>query len=60
MRNIRLIEAKTGIKIARKNINNLIYSDDIALMAESVRTFRPILILGAAAHAALPCPAPAC
>ena len=37
MRNIRLIEAKTGIKIARKNINNLIYSDDIALMAESER-----------------------
>ena len=37
MRNIRLIEAKTGIKIARKNINNLIYLDDIALMAESER-----------------------
>ena len=40
MRNIRLIEAKTGIKIARKNINNLIYSDDIALMAESERNWK--------------------
>ena len=37
MRNTRLIEAQTGIKISRRNINNLIYSDDIALMAESER-----------------------
>ena len=40
MRNTRLIEAQTGIKISRRNINNLIYSDDIALMAESERNWR--------------------
>ena len=37
MRNTRLIEAQTGIKIARRNINNLRYVDDTALMAESER-----------------------
>ena len=35
MRNARLDEAQAGIKIAGRNINNLRYSDDIALMAES-------------------------
>ena len=35
MRNIELEEAQAGIKIARKNINNLIYADDTMLMAES-------------------------
>ena len=35
MRNARLDEAQAGIKIARKNINNLRYSDDTTLMAES-------------------------
>ena len=35
MRNAGLEEAQTGIKIARKNINNLIYADDTTLMAES-------------------------
>ena len=34
MQNARLDEAKAGIKIARKNINNLRYADDTALMAE--------------------------
>ena len=34
MRNTGLDEAKAGIKIARKNINNLRYADDTALMAE--------------------------
>ena len=34
MRNTRLDEAQAGIKIARRNINNLIYADDITLMAE--------------------------
>ena len=34
MRNARLYEAQTGIKIAR-NINNLRYADDTTLMAES-------------------------
>ena len=35
MQNAGLDEAQAGIKIARRNINNLRYADDIALMAES-------------------------
>ena len=35
MRNAGLDEAQTGIKIARRNINNLRYADDTPLMAES-------------------------
>ena len=35
MRNARLGEAQAGIKIARRNINNLRYADDTTLMAES-------------------------
>ena len=35
MRNAVLDEAQTGIKIARRNINNLRHADDITLMAES-------------------------
>ena len=35
MQNARLIEAQTGIKIARRNINNLRYADDTTLMAET-------------------------
>ena len=35
MWNARLNEAQTGIKIARRNINNLRYADDTTLMAES-------------------------
>ena len=35
MRNTGLEEAQFGIKIARKNINNLRYADDTTLMAES-------------------------
>ena len=35
MRNARLDEAQTGIKIARRNINNLRYADNTTLMAES-------------------------
>ena len=35
MRNARLDEAKAGIKIARRNINNLRYADGTTLMAES-------------------------
>ena len=34
MRNVRLDEAQAGIKIARRNINNLRYADDTTLMAE--------------------------
>ena len=35
MRNDRLDEAQTGIKISRRNINNFRYADDTTLMAES-------------------------
>ena len=35
MRNAGLDEPQAGIKIARRNINNLRYADDTALMAES-------------------------
>ena len=35
MRNAGLEDAQAGIKIARRNINNLRYADDITLMAES-------------------------
>ena len=35
MRNARLDKAQAGIKIARKNINNLKFADDTTLMAES-------------------------
>ena len=35
MRNPGLYEAQAGIKIARRNINNLRYADDTSLMAES-------------------------
>ena len=35
MQNVALDEAQTGIKISRRNINNLRYADDTTLMAES-------------------------
>ena len=35
MRNARLEEAQAGIKIARRNINNIIYADDTTLITES-------------------------
>ena len=35
MRNVALDEAQAGIKIAKRNINNLRYADDTTLMAES-------------------------
>ena len=35
MRNAGLVEAQAGIKIARRNINNLRYADDTTLMAEN-------------------------
>ena len=35
MQNTKLDEAQTGIKIAERNINNLRYTDDMTLMAES-------------------------
>ena len=44
MRNARLNEAQAGIKIARKNINNLRYVDDTTLMAESKEELRSLLM----------------
>ena len=35
MKNARLDEAQAGIKIARRNINNIRYTDDTTLMAET-------------------------
>ena len=40
MRNARLDEAQTGIKIARRNINNLRYADDTTLMSDSEEELR--------------------
>ena len=44
MRNIGLDEAEAGIKIARRNINNLIYADDSTLMAESEEDLKSLLM----------------
>ena len=43
MRNAGLEEAQAGIKIARKNINNLRYADDTTLMAESEEELKKLL-----------------
>ena len=43
MRNAGLDEAQAGIKIARRNINNLKYADDITLMAESEEELKSLL-----------------
>ena len=44
MRNTGLDEAQTGIKIARRCINNLRYSDDTTLMAESEEELKSLLM----------------
>ena len=44
MRNARLDEAQAGIKIARRNINNLIYADDTSLMEESKEEPKSLLM----------------
>ena len=43
MRNARLEEAQAGIKIAKRNINNLRYADDTTLMAESEEELKCLL-----------------
>ena len=43
MRNAGLDEAQAGIKIARRNINNLRYADDTALTAESEEELKSLL-----------------
>ena len=44
MRNARLEEAQTGIKIAGKNIDNLRYADDTTLMAENEEELKSLLM----------------
>ena len=44
MRNAGLDEAQAGIKITRKNINNLRYADDTPLMAESEEELKSLLM----------------
>ena len=44
MRNAGLEEAQAGIKIARRNINNLRYTDDNTLMAKSEEELRSLLM----------------
>ena len=44
MRNARLDEAQAGIKIAGRNINNLRYADDTAVIAESEEELKRLLM----------------
>ena len=44
MKNAGLDEAQAGIKIARRNINNLKYTDDTTLMAESEEELKSLLM----------------
>ena len=44
MQNAGLGEAQTGIKIARRNINNLRYTDDTTLIAESEEEIKSLLM----------------
>ena len=44
MRNARLNEAHAGIKIARRNINNLRYADDTNLMSETEEELKSLLM----------------
>ena len=44
MRNAGLVEAQAGIKIARRNRNNLRYADDTTLMAESEEGLQSLLM----------------
>ena len=44
MQNAGLDEAQAGIKIARRNINNLRYTDDTTLMAESEEELKSLLM----------------
>ena len=44
MRNVGLDETQAGIKIARRNINNIRYTDDTTLMAESEQELKSLLM----------------
>ena len=45
MKNVGLDEAQAGIKIARRNTNNLRYADDTTLMAESEEELKSLLTI---------------
>ena len=53
MRNAGLHDSQAGIKIARRNINNLRYADDIALMAEVEKELKSLLSEGESEKAVL-------
>ena len=44
MRNAGLDEAQAGVKVARRNLNNLRYADDTTLMAESKEELKSLLM----------------
>ena len=44
MQNVGLDEAQVGIEMAKRNINNLIYADDMTLMAESEEELKSLLM----------------
>ena len=44
MQNARLDKAQAGIKIARRNINNLVYADDTTLMEKSEEDLKSLLM----------------
>ena len=44
MRNVGMGEAQAGVKIARRNINNLRYADDTTLLAESEEELKSLLM----------------
>ena len=44
MRNVLLVEPQTGIRIARRNINNLTYADDTTLMAENEEELKSLVM----------------
>ena len=44
MRNARLVKLQVGIKIGRRNINNLRYADETTLMAESQEELKSLLM----------------
>ena len=46
MRNAELEEARAGIKLARRNMNNLRYADDTTLMTESEEELKSLLVKG--------------
>ena len=44
MRNVNLDESQAGIKISRRNVNNLRYADDTTLMAETEEELKNLLM----------------